>query len=67
MHKHFMDRHKPLMVEGWHAMCVKWGRIGANEQSDGEHRLIEDQEILQPTPNVCRQVIEGISKVGGID
>jgi len=39
MHKHFMDRHKPLMVEGWHAMCVKWGRIGANEQSDGEHRL----------------------------
>jgi hypothetical protein len=39
------------MVEGWHAMCVKWGKIGANEQSDGEHRLIEGQDILQPTPN----------------
>src|SRR5258708_10350563 len=39
MHKHFMDRHKRLMVKGWHAMCRKWDRIVANEQSDGEHRL----------------------------
>src|SRR5260370_42236048 len=39
MHKHFMDRHKRLMVKGWHAMCRKGDRIVANEQNDEEHRL----------------------------
>ena len=49
------------MVEGWHAMCVKWDRIGANEQSGGGYRLNRGPRHPSAYPQLTLQ-LEAIQK-----